>query len=130
MGTEWPAASTYVLSVGGTTLNLDKHGTYLSEIAWSGPNGGLSIYEPNPSFQSNWKNIIDTHRGVPDVAWNADPNTGVAVYYSTVANGWFVAGGTSVGAASLAATISIIDQGRTQPLSSGNLLNQLYCIAG
>ena len=40
-------------------------------------------------------------RAVPDVAFDANPNTGVSVYDSTLYNsqsGWFTLGGTSVGA--------------------------------
>ena len=36
-------------------------------------------------------------RSIPDVAWDANPNTGVAVYSKTGTGGWAMAGGTSVG---------------------------------
>src|SRR4051812_39410213 len=35
-GPEWPSVSPNVLSVGGTTLVLDRSGSYLAETAWSG----------------------------------------------------------------------------------------------
>jgi subtilase family serine protease len=98
-GAEWPASSPYVIAVGGTTLNVDSSGNWLSETAWSGSGGGLSAYESKPSYQNSF--LSGTHRGVPDVAYNADPNTGVYVYDSIPINGasgWWAVGGTSAGA--------------------------------
>jgi len=40
----WPAASANVISIGGTTLNLNPEGTVLSETAWRNSSGGLSFY--------------------------------------------------------------------------------------
>lgn len=86
-----------------------------------------------PSYQSNWSSIVGSHRGVPDVAFNADPNTGVAVYDSTTYNGqseWFEVGGTSFSAPVWAAMIALTDQGRTSPLTSVNVITDLYNLAG
>lgn len=132
-GMSWPASSPNVLSVGGTTLNVDASGNYLSETAWSGSGGATSAYESNPSYQSNWTGIVGTHRGVPDISWNADPNTGVAVYDSTKDNGqsgWFVVGGTSFGSPAWAAMIALADQGRTTPLTSFDAISRIYNTAG
>lgn len=128
-GVEWPAASPYVLSVGGTTLNLESSGNYLGETAWSGSGGGISAYESLPSYQENWKNIVGSNRGVPDVSWDADPNTGVAVYDSTPNNnqsGWYEIGGTSVGAPCFSAVLALADQGRNSPLNSVDVISKLY----
>lgn len=132
-GVEWPAASLNVLAVGGTTLNVDSNGNYVSETAWSGSGGGLSAYMSMPSYQSNWSNIVGSHRGVPDVALDADPNTGVAVYDTTSyygQSGWFEVGGTSFSAPTWAAMIALADQGRTSPLTSINATTDLYNFAG
>ncbi|MDE1768930.1 MAG: fibronectin type III domain-containing protein [Thaumarchaeota archaeon] len=97
-GAEWPAASPYVVSVGGTTLNIDSSGNWLSETAWSGSGGGFSKYVPQPSYQKNF--VSNSNRAVPDVAYNGDPNTGVYVYDSVPINGqsgWWIVGGTSAG---------------------------------
>src|SRR5262249_49013509 len=75
---EWPAASPYVLAVGGTTLLLDSSNNRSSETAWSGSGGGTSRYYSEPSFQSGFQS--SGRRGVPDVSYLADPNTGVLVY--------------------------------------------------
>lgn len=132
-GVEWPAASPYVLSVGGTTLQIDSNSNWMGESAWSGSGGGNSVYETRPAYQGNWTSIVGNSRGVPDVAWNADPNTGVAVYDSTPdsgQSGWFVIGGTSVGAPSWAAMIALADQGRTAPLSNSDVMTQMYNLTG
>ncbi len=49
-GALWPAISTNVLSVGGTTLNLSGS-YYSSETAWSDSGGGKSIYQGEASYQ-------------------------------------------------------------------------------
>jgi subtilase family serine protease len=132
-GVEWPAASQNVLAVGGTTLTLDSNNNYISESGWSGSGGGTSTFMPMPSYQSNWSTIVGSHRGVPDVAFDADPNTGVAVYDSTTYNGqsgWFEVGGTSFSAPAWAAMIALADQGRISPLTSVNVITDLYNLAG
>jgi subtilase family serine protease len=132
-GTEWPAVSPYVMAVGGTSLQIDASGNYLSESGWSGSGGGTSTYEPRPSYQNGWSNVVGTQRGNPDISFDADPNTGVAVYSGTNyqgQSGWFVIGGTSVGSPCWAAMLALVDQGRTTPLSSLDAIQQLYQIAG
>ncbi len=110
--TLYPAASPNVLSVGGTTLNVTSTGQVLSETAWSGSGGGSSPYEAKPAWQTN--GLSGSGRTTPDIAFNADPSTGVSVYSSVRyggRSGWFTVGGTSVGAPSLAGLIAITDQG-------------------
>ena len=54
-GVIWPACSSNVVAVGGTTLNLNTtDGTVISETAWSGSGGGVSAYEPIPSYQTSY----------------------------------------------------------------------------
>jgi subtilase family serine protease len=115
----WPATSSHVVAVGGTTLNVDAAGDYLSESAWSDSGGGLSSVVTQPSYQSglvihNGSQVISANgmRAVPDVAYLADPNTGVAVYGSYGFGGWAQVGGTSAGAPEWAALMAIVDQGR------------------
>lgn len=132
-GVEWPAASPYVLSVGGTSLTINSNGSYGGETAWSSSGGGTSAYESRPAYQDNWTSVVGSQRGVPDIAWDANPSTGVAVYDSTRdqgQSGWFEVGGTSVGAPSWAAMIALADQGRTSPLSNSDVMTQLYNLAG
>jgi hypothetical protein len=106
----YPAASPYVLGVGGTSLNVDSSGDYLGETGWSHSGGGTSVYESKPSYQSGVES--NAHfRSTPDVSFNANPNTGVAVYDSFAGGGgWGQYGGTSAGAPQWAALIAIADQ--------------------
>jgi hypothetical protein len=99
-GVDWPACSPNVVAVGGTTLNLNStDGTVTSEVAWSRSGGGVSAYEPIPSYQSSY-GLTTTNRAVPDVSYDANPSTGVSVCYNSQ---WIVVGGTSVGAPQWAA---------------------------
>jgi subtilase family serine protease len=107
----WPSASPNVLSVGGTTLNLNSSGNYASESGWSGSGGGVSQYESKPAYQYYVSNGASL-RTTPDVAYDANPSTGFYVYDSYENSGWLSVGGTSAGAPQWAALIAIADQGR------------------
>jgi subtilase family serine protease len=110
---EWPAASPYVTSVGGTSLYLDSSNNRISEVAWAGSGGGISSYEIEPSYQRAWQSTGS--RMVPDVSFAADPNTGMAVYDSTPfagSTGWIEVGGTSAGAPQWAAVAALLNAGR------------------
>lgn len=117
---EWPAVCPFVVSVGGTSLQLDEQGNVLSENAWSGSGGGSSVFEPRPAYQNGWQ--TQSGRGVPDVSYNADPNTGVAVYIGNYngAAGWITVGGTSAGAPQWAGLAALVNAGRAQPLGAWN----------
>jgi subtilase family serine protease len=134
-GSEWPASSPSVVSVGGTSLyTLNSTGTYGLETGWSGSGGGESQYVNEPSYQESAQQTGT--RTTPDVAYDADPNTGFAVYDSVPyegISGWQVIGGTSAGSPQIAALVSIADQGRAlknQPSLDGatQTLPLLYSI--
>jgi hypothetical protein len=122
---EYPAASPYVLSVGGTSLTLTTSNGYSSESAWADSGGGISTHESRPGYQTSY-GITNSGRSIPDVAWDADPNTGVYVYDSYVrgGGGWYEVGGTSVGAPSWAGVVALADQTRSTPLSTDNLASR------
>ncbi len=106
-GTSYPAASSFVTSVGGTTLNLDSSGNYLSESVWSGAGSGCSSIESKPSFQTD---TGCSRRTMADVSAVADPNTGMSVYDSTPYNGstgWFQVGGTSLSSPLIASVYAL-----------------------
>lgn len=108
---EYPSSSPNVLAVGGTTLTLSPTGGYGGETAWYATGGGFSLYEAEPTYQA----AIQTtgRRSTPDVAFNADPASGAAVYQTV--NGqatWQAVGGTSLGAPAWAALVALVDQGR------------------
>jgi subtilase family serine protease len=111
-GVAYPAVSPDVIGVGGTSLTLNSSGTYENETAWSGSGGGLSVYEREPSFQSQFGIANDPrgYRGSPDVSYDGNPGTGYAVYDSVGISGyagWFQVGGTSAGTPQWAALIAI-----------------------
>jgi subtilase family serine protease len=107
-GIIWPAASPNVVAVGGTTLRLNPDGSVASETGWSGSGGGVSSIEVEPTYQSTYGIPgANNHRCVPDVAYDADPNSGVSVYDSYGYGGWLIVGGTSAGAPQWAAIQSL-----------------------
>jgi len=88
----WPAASQYVIAATGTTLTASTT-TWSSETVWSGTGGSPSTFEPKPSWQSAL--VSGTHRGVADVAFDGNPNSGAVIIFNG-APGQF--GGTSLSA--------------------------------
>jgi hypothetical protein len=107
----YPAFSPNVVAVGGTSLYLSG-GSYSSEAVWSSEGRGQSSYESKPSYQSGLQS--SSFRQIPDVVFDADPNTGVAVYDSyngNVTGGpWYQFGGTSLSAPCWAGLIALADQ--------------------
>jgi kumamolisin len=85
---DYPASDPNVTGVGGTTLTTGDDGGYQSETAWSGSGGGVSTVFDKPSWQRGGGN----KRTVPDVAADADIDTGYAVYSG---GAWTKVGGTS-----------------------------------
>src|SRR5207302_6803748 len=78
--TSYPAASKNVVAVGGTSLTLNADNTYNSETAWTDGGGGPSSYESRPAYQASV--TTGSKRLNPDVSYDANPNTGFAVYDS------------------------------------------------
>jgi len=109
-GVGYPAASRYVTSVGGTSL-AHRSGTARgwSESVWNDSSGasgsGCSADEAKPSWQTD---TGCSRRTDNDVAADADPGTGVAVYDTYRGNtGWQVFGGTSAAAPIIAGTYAL-----------------------
>ncbi|MFB7771559.1 putative Ig domain-containing protein [Streptomyces sp. NPDC056084] len=109
-GVEYPAASQYVTSVGGTSLSRASNTRGWSESVWGtssggeGAGSGCSAYDPKPSWQ---KDTGCAKRTVADVSAVADPNTGLAVYDSYQATGWNVYGGTSASSPIIASVYAL-----------------------
>lgn len=91
--TEYPASSPYVTGVGGTTLDATSAGVYGTEIAWNAGGGGISPIETSPYWQQPVLPTTAVGKGVPDVAFDADPDTGANIYVNKVAE---TIGGTSL----------------------------------
>jgi subtilase family serine protease len=123
---EFPASSPWVTAVGGTSLQTDQYGNYASEKVWNdGPGsasgGGYSHYFPSPDYQKGLPSISPStsgYRALPDISYDADPNTGVPVYMSFMgpSGSYFIIGGTSAGSPQWAGMIADASQEARQPL--------------
>jgi subtilase family serine protease len=116
-GVNIPAADPLVTSVGGTSLDATVgSGKYIAETTWNedangagATGGGISTTFPVPGYQSGISGL--TGRGVPDVAFDADPLTGVPVVFSQQGATLIVPiGGTSVGSPAWAAIVALANQ--------------------
>jgi subtilase family serine protease len=161
----YPNVSPYVTSVGGTQVqsgwtwnptsdvpfnpNGSRNPAYWawtpggsSEAVWNetwapiGTGGGISSVYGRPAYQSSVAGIVGSHRGVPDLAWNAAVNGGVLVwhsYFPTLENGsaWGVFGGTSSSSPQVAALTAIANQARAAVGKAGiGDLNSVIYSAG
>ena len=132
----YPAYSPNVTAVGGTTLTLNGSNNIVSETAWSNSGGGISQYQAKPNWQNGVANQSATQRVMPDVAFDANPNTGVPVY-DTFNNApgtpWTKAGGTSFATPAWAALVTIANQGRTLAglpvFDTASLMTRIYSMA-
>jgi subtilase family serine protease len=133
-GVNLPAADPLVTSVGGTSLDATVGtGKYIAETTWNedaagagATGGGLSSIFPVPGYQSGISGLKG--RGVPDVAFDADPLTGVPVVFSQQGATLIVPiGGTSVGSPAWAAIVALANQHAGKRL--GFLNNTIYAIS-
>ena len=117
LNADFPSSSPNVIACGGTSLFCPTRvytGAGTRELTWAGTGGGISSFFAKPAFQSS---VTGTKRNTPDIAMNADPNTGVQFLY----NGKTVVfGGTSIVAPAMAAYIGCL------PKSPGFVLPALY----
>jgi hypothetical protein len=116
-GVSYPAASRYVTAVGGTNLQRAGNARGWNETVWHGTGSGCSAYEPKPAWQHDGGCARRTDN---DIAMDADPVTGVAVYNSFGASGWETLGGTSVGAP-LVAGMDALNGGAGAPTAGQNV---------
>jgi kumamolisin len=130
---DFPASSPFALACGGTSL-LASGSSISSEVVWNdGPNngasgGGVSSFFALPAWQAGLNAVTKqgqstalSKRGVPDVAGNADPQTGYDVRIDGTDT---VIGGTSAVAPLWAALIARINQLSGKP--GGYLNPSLY----
>jgi subtilase family serine protease len=133
----FPASSPLVTAVGGTTLSTDANGNYQSETVWNSDGdatgGGISQQFAEPLYQrllpASDQSLLGGHRGLPDISWNADPNTPVLVYLSFLGAseaGYFFIGGTSEGAPQWAGLSADLNQLAGHPI--GLLNPYLYAL--
>jgi subtilase family serine protease len=109
-GVSYPAASPDVTAVGGTSLSTASNSRGWTETVWGssaggeGTGGGCSVDSAKPSWQTD---TGCTRRTDNDVAADADPNTGVAVYDTFSQGGWLEVGGTSASSPMIAAVFAL-----------------------
>ncbi|NDB85802.1 MAG: hypothetical protein EB127_24335 [Alphaproteobacteria bacterium] len=131
----YPSTSTYVLSAGGTRLQLNQDNTRLSEIYWFSRSGNTIIdgsgtgkmpmpLTSNPTFNTfsavytNGGNPLTTgtfSKNTPDLSGVAAPSTGYAIY---VNRRWYVIGGTSLTAPMFASYLINVNQNRLNNLKA------------
>ena len=129
-GVGFPSTNPWVVSAGGTTVNRDANGNFVSESCWSGSGGGYSAIETwlDPDSASGGKNnaiyygmgpwvdyqyqlfggypYTNAPRSTPDISFDADPNSGAWVYDTYGGGTWYVVGGTSLSSPALAAIVN------------------------
>ncbi|MEY9845167.1 subtilase family serine protease [Streptacidiphilus sp. BW17] len=144
--TDVPASLPWVTAVGGTSLAVGANGQYEFETGWgtdkallsasgktwaslpgaflSGGGGGVSARTAEPSWQQGVvpSTLAGGHRTVPDVAADADPNTGFVVGQTqtfpnnTTAYSEYRIGGTSLAAPLFAGMQALAEQAAGRPL--------------
>ena len=131
---DFPASSPYVLACGGTSLKVSNN-KIASETVWhdsdtSATGGGVSEFFTLPDYQTNANVPLSAStgfkgRGVPDVAADADPNTG---YNVRVDGEDFVIGGTSAVAPLMAGLVALVNQKNNN--NAGFINPKLYAVQG
>jgi subtilase family serine protease len=114
-GVIYPATSPHVVAVGGTSLDTSSNSRGWTESVWDtssteGTGSGCSSYEPQPAWQTSISILkaACSDRVDNDVAADADPNTGAAVYDTSNDNGgWNEVGGTSESSPMIAAVFAL-----------------------
>ncbi len=117
---DYPASDPKVLGCGGTLVAATGN-KLTDETVWKsnggGNGGGVSALFARPAYQKGF--AVPKHpgrkggRGVPDVAGNADPDSG----YRIVTDGKVgIIGGTSAAAPLWAAIAAVLNAGRAKPL--------------
>jgi hypothetical protein len=109
-GVSYPAASQFVTSVGGTSLSTSSGSRGWTESVWGSSSGGegtgsgCSADDAKPSWQTD---TGCSKRTDNDVAADADPNTGLAVYDTYSQGGWLEVGGTSASSPMIASVFAL-----------------------
>lgn len=148
---DYPASDPYVTAVGGTSIGIGSSGTFVGQTGWGtdkatlnttsgtwntpafqyGAGGGCSALFSEPSYQSGTSNVTSScngARGEPDIAMNADPNTGFLVGetqtfpHHVVQYGEYRIGGTSLASPLFAAMLALADQDAKTSIAEANVL--------
>jgi pseudomonalisin len=111
---EYPAASPYVVGVGGTSaLANASDSSYVGEAAWNAGGGGLSQFETSTSWQQmvlpTSTGVAATNlRGLPDIAMAADAVAGAyRIYGANIPGVGDCTAGCAVGGTSEASPLAM-----------------------
>jgi subtilase family serine protease len=124
-GGSYPASSSYVTAVGGTSLTAASNTRGWSESAWSGAGSGCSTYNAALPAAAPF-NTGCANRAMADVSAAADPNYGgLAVYYptSSSASTWGQFGGTSEASPIISSVYAL--SGNTGSAATGTYANSI-----
>jgi subtilase family serine protease len=119
----YPPSDPNLTAVGGTTLNATAQYKYKSESAWTDSGGGVSSYFARPSWQVGPGVPSNKKRDIPDIAFDADGNTGYYVYYD---DEWYHNSyGTSFGGPNMAGYWALVLEA-LKGKSTGNVAPLFY----
>ncbi len=115
----YPAASPYIVAVGGTDLISQSSGAYQGESGWESGGGGVSQFEYSPYWEA-WAQPVSSNggnfRGVPDVAMDASLETGALLWS---AGSEYEVGGTSLASPLAMGTYAIAQTNHSNALGFG-----------
>ncbi len=116
----YPASSSYVTAVGGTSLTKSAgKARGWSESAWSGAGSGCSRWNPAIKGSGPFDTGCKTKRAESDVSAAADPNRGGLAWYHPVSetqSAWGQVGGTSESSPIIASVYAL--SGNTKGLAN------------
>jgi subtilase family serine protease len=119
LSVDFPSDSPFVVSVGGTLLDVRTDGSYWREAGWEDPltngggGGGVNTASPKPRWQAAFGvGGATRHRVVPDVSAAASSRSGwwVKDDPGRANEGWTVVGGTSAAAPFWAASMALVQE--------------------
>jgi kumamolisin len=129
---DFPASYVNTVAVGGTTLTAGQDETAWHDQGlgdWFGfaSGGGESVDQPLPSHQAG---LVPgaSRRLVPDVAGDADPQSGLRIYVRSQ-GGWITVGGTSLASPTWAGMLASALSSQPGTPGLGNVLPALYASA-
>jgi hypothetical protein len=111
-GASYPASSSHVIAVGGTSLTQTASTARgWREEAWAGGGSACSSAVAKPAWQVS---TVCPRRMTSDVSAVGDPQTGVAVF-NAAAGGFTIVGGTSASSPLVAAMFALTNNGNATP---------------
>jgi len=109
LGVLSPASSPHFTAVGGTSLYIVPKTLKLQgELGWDGSGGGTSVLFSTPTYQQGVPGISGGGRELPDVSFDADPQSGASLFFGGLFQGPI--GGTSLSSPIFGGSLAIVNQ--------------------